>query len=461
MASTYSTSLKLELIGNGDQSGTWGTTTNNNLGTLLEQAITGVQTITMSNANYTLTNYNGVSDEARNAVLVLGGTNSAVRQVVIPTGQNKLYIVKNATSGGYAVLIGAASGTTVSIPNGVTAQVYYDGSNCYSSQTGSAGDFTVNGNLSVTGSTTETGNLSAAGSLSAYTAAVVTGSISATTLTVTAVTSGTLFVGQYISGTGVTSGTAITAFGTGTGGVGTYTVSPSQTVSSTTITGAVGVALTNPYIPGPLSVGGNFTAGGTATIGGNTAITGTLSVSQDATFSGTGEIQVPSGTTAQRSALPVAGMFRYNTTTGYYEAYTTAAGQAISSITYVTTTATLTTATAHGLSTGAVVTITGATPTAYNGTFAITVTGTTTFTYTMASNPGANAVSVGSYVSGSWGQIGGVTGLVAGGVVYENGQTINANYTMTAGNNGMSSGPITIATGITVTIPTDSNWVIV
>ena len=60
MSSTYSTSLKLELIGNGDQSGTWGTTTNNNLGTLLEQAITGVQSITMSNADYTLSNYNAI-----------------------------------------------------------------------------------------------------------------------------------------------------------------------------------------------------------------------------------------------------------------------------------------------------------------------------------------------------------------------------------------------------------------
>jgi len=45
MSSTYSTSLLLELIGNGDQSGTWGSTTNNNLGNLIEQAITGAQTI--------------------------------------------------------------------------------------------------------------------------------------------------------------------------------------------------------------------------------------------------------------------------------------------------------------------------------------------------------------------------------------------------------------------------------
>jgi hypothetical protein len=67
--------------------------------------------------------------------------------------------------------------------------------------------------------------------------AVVTGSIATTELTVTAVTSGTLAVGQIITGTNVIAGTRITALGTGTGGTGTYTVSQSQTVASTTITG--------------------------------------------------------------------------------------------------------------------------------------------------------------------------------------------------------------------------------
>jgi len=65
--------------------------------------------------------------------------------------------------------------------------------------------------------------------------AIVTGAISGTTLTVSAVTSGALQIGQTIEGTGVTNGTIITAFGTGSGGVGTYTVSASQTVTSTTI----------------------------------------------------------------------------------------------------------------------------------------------------------------------------------------------------------------------------------
>jgi len=63
-----------------------------------------------------------------------------------------------------------------------------------------------------------------------------TASISTTTMTVTAVASGTIAVGQVIAGTGVTAGTTITALGTGTGGVGTYTVNVSQTVTSTAIT---------------------------------------------------------------------------------------------------------------------------------------------------------------------------------------------------------------------------------
>jgi len=158
MASSYSPSLKLELIGNGDQSGTWGETTNRNLGTLLEQAITGVTSITMANADYTLTSYNGVTDEARNAVLVVGGTNSASRQIIIPLVE-KLYVITNNTSGGYNITIGGATGTTVTIPNGITAQVYCDGTNTYSAQTGSAGNFTVNGTLTATG-LTDTGNMS-------------------------------------------------------------------------------------------------------------------------------------------------------------------------------------------------------------------------------------------------------------------------------------------------------------
>lgn len=149
MASTYSNSLKLTLIGDGDQSGIWGQTTNTNLGTLLEQAITGVTSIVMADANYTLTNFNGVSNEARNAVLVVSGANSAVRDVIPPVVK-KLYTVVNNTSGGQAIRIIGATGTGVTIPNGVTTLVYCDGTNFINGLSGTSENFTVNGTVVAT-----------------------------------------------------------------------------------------------------------------------------------------------------------------------------------------------------------------------------------------------------------------------------------------------------------------------
>ena len=128
MPSTYSPSLRIELISAGEQSGTWGTTTNTNLGTLLEQSISGVQAITMSDADYTLSNYNGVSDEARKAVLVVSGTNAAIRDVIVPL-VTKAYTIRNNTTGGFAINIRAATGASVSVPNGGTSLVYCDGTN--------------------------------------------------------------------------------------------------------------------------------------------------------------------------------------------------------------------------------------------------------------------------------------------------------------------------------------------
>jgi hypothetical protein len=82
----------------------------------------------MSDANYTLNNFNGVPNEARNAVLVVTGANSAVRDVIPPVVK-KLYTVVNNTSGGFAIRIIGATGTGVNIPNGATCLVYCDGIN--------------------------------------------------------------------------------------------------------------------------------------------------------------------------------------------------------------------------------------------------------------------------------------------------------------------------------------------
>ena len=170
MSSQYTTSLKIQEIGNGEQSGIWGSTTNTNW-TLIEQAVAGVQTITMANTNYTLSNLNGLLDEARNMVLIVTGTNNTTYQVIAPL-VSKMYVVTNNTTGGNAITIGASSGSVVTIPNGTTAQVYCDGSTgIFSAQTGSAGNFTVNGNFTVTGNQTDTGNLTVGGTFTANNAA--------------------------------------------------------------------------------------------------------------------------------------------------------------------------------------------------------------------------------------------------------------------------------------------------
>jgi hypothetical protein len=157
MASTYSPSLKITLMGDGDQAGLWGQTTNTNLGTLVEQAITGVVSITMSDTNYTLTSFNGITDEARNAVLVVTGTNAAVRDLIPPV-QEKLYTIVNNTTGGFAIRVIGLSGTGVNIPNGATCLVYCDGTNFVNGLSGSAGNFNVNGTLTATTSNATTVN---------------------------------------------------------------------------------------------------------------------------------------------------------------------------------------------------------------------------------------------------------------------------------------------------------------
>ena len=132
MSSTYSQNLKLELIGDGEQSGIWGDTTNYNLGTLLEQAITGVQPITITGTDVTLTNFSGLSNQARNAVLYVTGSPGAVRIIYTPANQSKTYIIYNGVDNGYSIEVrvtGQASGVT--IPNGTTILMYTNGTQCF------------------------------------------------------------------------------------------------------------------------------------------------------------------------------------------------------------------------------------------------------------------------------------------------------------------------------------------
>jgi hypothetical protein len=125
MASTYSTNLKIELIGTGEQAGTWGTTTNSNLGTALEQAIVGKADVTMSSTTITLTLSNSnAAQDARAIYLNLTGSPGGAAVLEVPAVQ-KPYIVKNGSD--QQVTIKVSGQTGVPIPTLKTALVYNNG----------------------------------------------------------------------------------------------------------------------------------------------------------------------------------------------------------------------------------------------------------------------------------------------------------------------------------------------
>ena len=256
MASTYS-SLKIELIGNGEQSGTWGTTTNLNLGTAIEEAITGRAAADFpTDADLTLgyTDSNA-AQTFRNLILNVTSTGSltATRNLIVPTIE-KQYLIENNTSGGQSIVVKTSAGTGVTVPNGRKMHVYADGTNVVV-----AFDFV---------------NL----------------------------------------------------------------------------------------------------AGGTATLS-------SLTVTGDGTFSGTGQVKMPVGTTAQRSGSPTAGMFRFNDDTDQFEGY--------------------------------------------DGT--------------------------------AWG---GISGAQAGGAILTNKSTATASYTIASGENGLSVGPVTIGSSVTITVSSGQRWLV-
>ena len=127
MATTYTTNLKLALPTTGELSGTWGDTVNDNITKMVEEAITGVASLSTWVANaMTITTTNGTTSSGRCALLDLSGTLSATGTLTLPTA-NKQYIIRNGTTGGYSVTVGMASGATVSVPNGETVGVFTDG----------------------------------------------------------------------------------------------------------------------------------------------------------------------------------------------------------------------------------------------------------------------------------------------------------------------------------------------
>lgn len=293
-------------------------------------------------------------------------------------------------------------------------------------QIGYDGDsFTVGGNLTVNG----TVKLSGASEKLTITRNnfVGTGSISTTVLNISAMTSGTIYVGDIISGLGVTAGTYITSFGTGSGQTGTYNLSSSQTVSSITISGFTG----DPSL----------------------------------VINSTDAVKVPVGTSAQRPQSE-SGLIRYNSDLKLFEGYTQSwqpigsgatggvgdfvfvendtlitqnylLGQGAIIKTVTTTASDILTSVAHNFAVNQLVqfSTTGTLSTILTQTGYWVVSVPTADTFKISATQGGTAITLGGAGTGS--------------------------HTVGKLKNASSSGSVTIATGATVTIPTNATWSIV
>jgi len=204
-------------MGPGDQAGTWGNTTNTNLGGIIENAIAGVQVVTVNSAAQPLTYLYGAPDQAQGAALVLQtGTVSTAFSIFTPTAASKLYVVNNQTSWTatfYAsTVLGntTPAGTGIAIPAGQTATIWTDGTNFYTQNTYLPGAITTGGGLTVNGSVTASNHIGAGTGLTGTATSLSIGGNAATATSATSATTAGTCTGNSAT---ATSAAAITNSG--------------------------------------------------------------------------------------------------------------------------------------------------------------------------------------------------------------------------------------------------------
>jgi hypothetical protein len=237
MPSSYSPNLRLEIMANGEKSGTWGSITNSNLETVLESAITGLIDVELVGTSQALSVFDGVADEARNAAVRVYTSLTVPLEVYIPP-VTKLYVFFNDTS--YTVTVYAstvegnttAAGTGLAVPAGASVLLRCDGSNVIEQMNAIVGNFTVYGTLTTSGSPSFNGNLTVTNSAflgSAQTAAISVASPSIITVAAAPVN----FAAVVFSSTGTlpTGLTAGTVYYVSRINATTFNVSTSSTLS--------------------------------------------------------------------------------------------------------------------------------------------------------------------------------------------------------------------------------------
>jgi hypothetical protein len=148
MPSTYTANSGIQLPANGEQSGTWGETVNDNMG-IIDRLTNGVGAISLSGTTHTLTVTDGTLSEGQYNVLVLGGSPSGTNTITItPNDGQHVYIVKN--SSGQSAIFTQGSGGNITLLNGETKVIYSDGVGSGSAVVDITNDFAM-GNVTITG----------------------------------------------------------------------------------------------------------------------------------------------------------------------------------------------------------------------------------------------------------------------------------------------------------------------
>jgi len=263
MASTYS-NMKLQLMATGENSSTWGTVTNLNLGTAIEEMVVGSADVTFSSGTVTLTlTDTNATQTARNLRLNLTGTSGGAQNLIVPAVE-KVYIVNNGCAD--AITVKNATGTGIAVPAGKTTWVYNNGTNVV--------DVTTHLTTLTLGSAL--GAASGGTGLSSYTAGDLLYASGTTTLAKLAIGSNTQIL--TVSGGALTwsSSAAVTSFSAGTTGLTPSTGTTGAVTLAGTLNVANGGTGQTSYTDGQLLIGnssGNTLSKATLTAGANITIT--------------------------------------------------------------------------------------------------------------------------------------------------------------------------------------------